>query len=231
MRHPEEDYELWMPWTDGLRRHVRLPNIGMLDCLTRFLRYPFSQAIDLPLNFVDAGACVGAFVLSAKTLIPNATVLAFEPYPPCWPYLEHNVQGIDGVRLFKCALGNREGTVRIGKPAGATVTIGQTSLYGDLSKAFEVKIKRLDDVVQRGTIHLMKLDVEGAELDVLQGAERILRQDRPTILVEIKTKNQNRAGHKNTDVVDYLTSLGYGPQGMAPYGDAIFQPVEEREFA
>ena len=222
----EEDIELWLPLRGRPRQNVRLPNIGMLDNLARFLRYPVFQPTDEPLRIVDAGACVGAFVMAVKEQAPNAVIHAFEPYAPCWPYLESNLAGLEGVTIHKCALGAQAGRAWLGRPSTAITTIGQTSLYGTLSGAQEVEVKTLDDVLAGEKVEVIKADVEGAELDVLKGARRTLAEQRPLLILELKEHNQARAGHTIKDVVDWLASRGYGKPKVFPYGDYLFEPVK-----
>ncbi len=223
----EEDFLLSLPMRGGKRVDVRLPNIGMLDNLARFLRYPFFQPTDQPMSVVDAGACVGAFCLAVKEQVPNATLHAFEPYPPCWPYLAENTAGLSGVTLYRHALGAVGGWAGLGRPNTAVITIGQTSLHGQLAEAVEVEVKTLDSVLGGQEIHVLKADVEGAELDVLKGARNILKEQRPLLILELKEGNQGRAGHSVKDVTDWLAAHGYGkPQGLA-YGDFLFAPVKD----
>jgi len=55
----------------------------------------------------------------------------------------------------------------------------------------------------------MKIDVEGAELPVLQGASASLKQYKPTIFIEVCEENFNRAGYTTRDVSGFLIDLGY----------------------
>jgi hypothetical protein len=68
---------------------------------------------------------------------------------------------------------------------------------------------------------LIKIDVEGAELMVLRGAERCLREFRPVLLLEIDEPNFRMAGYSRTDLFSYLRSLEY----RVPVGaDALRMP-------
>lgn len=205
----------------GARRTLRLPNIGMLDNLARFLRYPYTARNDSSPTVVDCGSCMGAFILATKEFLPKSRVIGFEPYSPCWPYLDNNLRGLKDVTVHRFALGDRPGQADIGRPDDAVVDIGQTSVYGRLENPERVEVRRLDDVVNE-PVHIMKIDVEGAELDVLRGAERILAESQPLLFIELKDKNQNRAGHQVQDVARFLKARNYGQVGQAVYGDMLF---------
>jgi FkbM family methyltransferase len=125
---------------------------------------------------VDVGANVGMFAVRAAKL--GANVLAFEPNPLCSQWLAETIvaNGFDDrVTLFACALGSQGGT--------GVLETGQGSLGARLDPATHsgaavtVAIRRLDDVAAEiGLMHvdLLKLDIEGHEVEVLKGAKGTL---------------------------------------------------------
>ena len=89
-------------------------------------------------------------------------------------------------------------------------SLGRLSLEGRFKNVrhdvVEVTTERLDDVSFGRPPRLLKIDVEGQELEVLRGAERMLRDAAPVVLVEVEQR------HRDGDVqevFDYLASLGY----------------------
>lgn len=68
----------------------------------------------------------------------------------------------------------------------------------------------LDDLFT-GPINFLKLDVEGYELEVLRGADRILAEEKPIIVLEQKSGNAERYGWKQYDALNYLKQRGYEP--------------------
>ena len=77
-----------------------------------------------------------------------------------------------------------------------------------------VEIRRLDDYI-RTPVRLIKIDVEGAEYDVLLGARQTLQASKPTLLIEIQTTNQEK-------VFSLLEGLGYSRTSL---GKSNFQFV------
>lgn len=81
-----------------------------------------------------------------------------------------------------------------------------------------VRVETLDaEIPADSPVGLIKIDVEGAEMDVLDGARRILAQDQPMILIELVEENQRAFGRTCADLVSQLESLGYA--GFAVAGD------------
>ncbi len=146
--------------------------------LTKFLLEQFSAPA--PRNFLDLGANIGYFsCLFGKLAAPDGKVVSIEPEPLNRALLEENLHhnGISNVAVHACAVGAAEGSARLGiyKPANR----GRHSMV-DLEhcKTFiEVPVRRLDDLL-RGTDvqswNLLKVDVEGYEPFVFEGAQETL---------------------------------------------------------
>lgn len=147
----------------------------------------FHQHIHPGDEVLDIGAAVGYYtLLSARLVGPRGRVVSFEPDPNNLQFLRSHVQQnrLTQVTVLPVALANEVGTVRFG---GGTGT-GTGRLCDD--GAVEVAVRRLDDVAEEINLrprHL-KIDVEGAELDVLRGGERTIRGSRPTIFLSTHEK-------------------------------------------
>ena len=142
--------------------------------------------------FVDCGASVGFVTVRAARRAER--VIAIEPHPVRFAYLERNVarNGLTNVKCFNCALGSASGTVAI---YDVDPTLGPHPL--DVSstpgrgRRFDVPLRRLDDLVEE-PVSVLKVDVEGAEVEVLGGAEEVLRSQ-PVVFVEslaMATRNE-----------------------------------------
>jgi FkbM family methyltransferase len=135
---------------------------------------------------IDAGAHYGFYTLPASRLVEkDGLVIAFEPASRNYRGLLANLQvnKIKNVKPFKMALGDFDGEVKLylgGHP-------GVHSIVYQHSKRFElVPIKRLDTVVNEfglSKVNLIKLDTEGAELKILQGALSTIKRHRPRLTI------------------------------------------------
>ncbi len=125
--------------------------------------------------FVDVGADVGAYALRAA--LRGMTVYAFEPNADNAGILRRNAE-LNALRLnlVECALGSSNGRARISEN-GATSRITQDN-------GVEVEMRTLDSF-DLPSVELLKIDVEGYELEVLKGARQTLARAHPAMMVEM----------------------------------------------
>ena len=130
----------------------------------------------------DVGAHVGFYTLLASRLVgPQGRVIAFEPLPRNVDLLERHLayNAASNVTLVKAAVGERSGEDRFD-------TTGEPSMGALAEEGELVQLVSIDDMVERGEVpppRLIKIDVEGAESRVLQGAAATLAKHRPVLLL------------------------------------------------
>ncbi len=122
---------------------------------------------------IDVGANIGIFSLAASQNFQNAEIYALEPHPDAYSRLVENLKlnRADNVRPLNRAVCSMSGPVRLS--AGASTTAGSVSDAGNLS----IDGISLDDLcAERAIDHvgLLKIDVEGGEVEVLRGAGKTL---------------------------------------------------------
>ena len=145
---------------------------------------------------VDVGGHCG---LWSKELVKIFVhVIAFEPVPEHRECYVKNVSGI--YTLHDCALGEADGSVTIFSQPGSS---GDSYVKGE----GEIPLRRMDDLIAE-PVDFIKLDCEGYELFALKGGEKMLRDNRPVVVVEQKPGKASKFGLKDTEAVDYLQSLG-----------------------
>lgn len=150
---------------------------------------------------VDVGAYIGNHTLFFSSVLGVRTI-AFEPNPLAFAALQANVElnGINGlVELHPLALGADTGT-------GEIVSAEATNLGGALFQASgqgEIRMAKLDDLIGEQRVHLIKIDVGGAEADVLRGARETIARSRPQLLVSAGTREVL------SEVEAVLRPLGY----------------------
>lgn len=175
--------------------------------LTRFLRPG--------MVFVDAGAHIGEYTVRAARLVTGAgEVHAFEPSPGTFAVLERSVElnHLQHVHLNQAALFDRDTEVSFHVDAQPTLSAIQakSAPASHAPTTIPVKAMRLDSYwgTAARAIDLVKVDVEGAELDVIRGASGL--KDRPLWIFEYSRENYSNQGHQAEDVLRELTEVGYG---------------------
>jgi len=131
----------------------------------------------------DIGANVGFYTLLASVLVgPSGRVVAFEPLPRNLGFLHGHVSRNrrDNVRIIEAAVAEVPGEATFEDVAHGSMA--RLSTRGSI----RVKVVALDDLTDRGEIpepQMMKIDVEGAEIEVLKGATRLIQRARPTLFL------------------------------------------------
>ncbi len=132
-------------------------------------------------GLVDVGANVGIhskILHRFSVLYPQLRFFAFEADPDTARRLAETLRDTD-VRLFPCAASSQNGTLEFARGAVSHVSTRRdlTSSY-QLNETFKVECRRLDDCEIEGSRLILKIDVEGQEWDVVQGAEAWFRAGR-----------------------------------------------------
>jgi FkbM family methyltransferase len=146
-----------------------------------------------PHTIVDGGANVGQFARAAAETFPDARVIAFEPLPEVAEHLRANLADRPRVEVRTMALGRVDGTVPFYRnrysPASSILRLRsdarQSFAQVEESGAVEVQLARLDTALQGDPLEppvLLKLDLQGYELEALHGAEATLRRTQHVLL-------------------------------------------------
>jgi FkbM family methyltransferase len=170
---------------------------------------------------VDVGANYGLWAWHlARAVSPDGRVVAFEPIPETARSLRRVLRllgttGAVEVHVAGCGETHATATFRIptAGPAGPPVAglahiAGIESTEGSLTA--ESPTVPLDAAVSDGNVSVIKVDVEGAELFVLRGATRILREQQPTVICEIgRGLLAGRYGIEAGELVELMRRHGY----------------------
>lgn len=144
--------------------------------ITKFI----CETINNNFNCIDIGANNGYYtVLMSMIGGPNSAVYSFEPMPDSYKLLAENVKGRDNILAFNMALGSEVGFMKLNFESEADGTASGIKLPSHKNEVV-VPVSTLDhELIDKGLISLdkptlMKIDVEGFELDVVEGGSKLL---------------------------------------------------------
>ena len=199
----------------------RLTSFGVLDVELALLRRLLKPGD----TFVDAGANVGVYSLAAAAAVgPTGRVIACEPAPGTMRLLRHSVALNEAhwVELHETALSDYQGKAEFVtfEPGSALSSFApQRQWAGDSTT---VAVTSLDELIgdRAPGVALVKIDVEGAELQVARGAERLFSTRRPPVIVELEPEHLRRQGGDVGEFEAFFTGLGYRAYRITEKGEA-----------
>jgi FkbM family methyltransferase len=183
-------------------RSFRVPLRGNLGFVNLTISEPWMTALLLKLEsfirqpdalFVDVGVNIGQTLLKMRSVLPDLPYVGFEPNPSCVSYVAELIaaNSFENATVFPFGL--------FGRPAVLTLQLysedrhdSSASLIPDfrggsanLMQKLNVPVFPISSVVLDRSATFVKIDVEGAELDVVEAIEPVLLRDQPLILMEI----------------------------------------------
>jgi len=184
---------------------------------------PFKKYIPLNGTVIDVGASIGDHTITyAEWVGTGGTVVAFEVNPRAYVCLQHNTKYLPQVLPIKTGLSNVEDKVTLVELNNS----GAAYLSSDKSKT-KVPVTTLDSY-EFEDVDFMKIDVEGYEVKVLEGAIKLIEDSRPVILIEVNRYTLERAGTSADALLSLLTELGYSMEitdSRIPWSDPQFDLI------
>ncbi|WP_439358112.1 FkbM family methyltransferase [Bradyrhizobium sp. DASA03007] len=174
-------------------------------------------------TIVDVGANVGQFALFARERWPHANILSFEPLDDCWQTF-NTIFGTDNrVQLFKFGVGSFEGEVAINvanendSSSILQPSTTQADVFGTIVNIRKkVTLRRLGSTMHADQVAspaLLKIDVQGFELDVLKGCEDLLQRFH-TVYVEASYVELYEGQALAGEVIEFLHRHGFILRGI-----------------
>jgi FkbM family methyltransferase len=202
---------------------------GNLFSLSSFEIVTNLQRIAPNLNYIiDVGANSGQFTKVASHHYPDAKMDVFEPLPNLYPKIQKLFEGKKNITTHNLALGNEFGTIKFNKNSfghiSSILDISSENIHypkGENSlDQIDVEIKTLDSLslfehARKGN-SLLKLDVQGYELEVLKGGEETLK-NLDYILIEANLEQLYNNQPTFTEVNTYLNNKGFELAGMLDF--------------
>jgi FkbM family methyltransferase len=187
---------------------------------------------------IDVGAHSGEFSSAVRAVLPDVQIYAFEPLPDCCKKLKQRIRGNGSLRVFQVALGEQSGPVEFWRSsfAKSSSLLRMSRLHQEAfpwsaaSRPMVVQLGRLDDYADKMELSsktLLKIDVQGYEDRVLQGASELLKQI-SYVIVEVSVSPLYEKQAKFHNIYTFLLESGFAYDGnleqlVSPADGAILQ--------
>ena len=167
-------------------------------------------------NAVDIGVYRGVYSLKLSQNFNQ--IHAFEPNPLLFPYLNNNLKKIiKNINLYNLALSDKSGETELKLPVRSEsifkdnieelYQLGAASIHPENEfenfKKVHVKVDKLDNILIKN-IGFIKIDVEGHELEVIEGAKETIAKDKPILLIEIEKRHSKRPVEETINKINKL---------------------------
>jgi len=172
--------------------------------------YFFSFPNNSP-KILDCGSNIGMSILYFKKLYPDSTILAFEPNPNAFKLLKMNVEqnNLSNVQLFNVGLSNEESELDFFMDSNKGTLVGSIHKTRGGDNKITVNCKKLSSYIGTSHFDLLKMDIEGAEMGVLQD-----------LITENKLKQSDR----------YIIEYHHKIHGARSEFSKFISPFEKNDF-
>ena len=216
-------------WSPPLRLYVSPLVAHTHGQVHRLDRRVFLQALAPGMTVIDVGASSGFFtLLAARTMGATGHIHAVEPSPRALARLERNVRlsKARNVTIHPYAAGRRRERKIFHVTTGGGTDGFHGSDFSPTVETIDVSAVPLDEVIA-SPVHLVKIDVEGAEIEVLTGMTRILSESPAlALLVEWNPSGQRRAGRDPLELPRFLQDHGFTALQVLDESAGRIQPLE-----
>ncbi len=180
-----------------------------------------------PKKILDIGAHLGNWAARMKRVFPDSEILSLEGNPNCAPELRSK-----NPNSLIVLLGEKEGTKDFYLPADENTPEGgsfykENTHYYNNYKTISLPICTLDSITANKGFDFIKIDVQGAELDIIKGGLKTIL-DSSFLQLEVSFLNCNQGAPLASEIISYLHSLGFslydiGSNFVTPKGYRLYQ--------
>jgi len=177
-------------------------------------------------NVIDVGANIGFYTLNFAKKARKGCVYSFEPFPHNYKLLGKNISlnNFNNISTFPIALGEIEKKVEMNNLEDRNLGMVHIVPHSknELNNSIEVNTLDYFFIEKTFKIDLIKIDIEGYEMNFIHGAINILTKDYPILFVEVIDKHLKKYNSSAYELVKKLEDLGYNHIVNAETGQLIY---------
>jgi FkbM family methyltransferase len=197
-------------WIEYQFNHGRIDKNSYYDKLTELV---MKKVLEPTSVCIDVGCHEGSILRLMMKYAPNGAFLVFEPLPHLYEKLIQEFGSSDNVHIYNIALSNTEGESSfnyvVSNPGYSGLIRRRYDSPQEKDTQLVVRTRRLDTILSSekvSRVSFMKIDVEGAEYLVIDGAQSRIRSDKPVIVFEHGIGGSDCYGKTPEDLFDLLSN-------------------------
>lgn len=200
------------------------------------IRY-FEKHIQANDVVLDIGANIGAYCITSGKHYVGARIFAFEPIPMNAQLIRASIllNGISNVQVIQKCVADYCGKTEFSISTDSAYSSMMDTMRRPEQQVIQAEVIRLDDFCAENQIEqigLIKVDVEGAEERVINGAKELLTGAKPPrlIMMELYDNNLKIFGSSISKVIEKMASYGYSPYVLVNKTKVTFEDKHHNEY-
>jgi FkbM family methyltransferase len=201
------------------KKILNVMRTGKFSAASYIMCSRLSNVIDSPDLIIDVGANVGQFSSSAANFFPKAEVHSFEPIPECYQILLKNTEKLPNIKTYNFAVGSSDKNIQffinadVQSSSALKTSELRLEIFPDKYEIAKIEVEqKCLDTVYAGRVLgencLLKMDVQGLEVDVLKGAVNSLSGIR-YVLLEAAVQPMYEGEVCLQDMITFTENLGF----------------------
>jgi len=188
----------WVPSNDAQIKDWRKKGTPYVQdrCLNSFIKYCSRNKVTLN-NVLDVGAWCGTWSLAMQKFATN--INSFEPNNIHYECLQKNLKEFKNIKTFNHAVGSKNSSIKLSEESSTQNT-------RVIDEEGNVPIRTIDSLGLEN-VDMIKIDVEGLEMEVLKGATDTLNNVK-YLMIELNN-NSKKYGSSNIEIEKHLSNLGF----------------------
>jgi FkbM family methyltransferase len=210
---------------DGVKFKIPIINeVGINNYLSlseSWMHHILKRLLDTEKTFIDVGINLGQTLIKVKATNKSIRYIGFEPNPNCVNYINEliKVNNLQNIEIYPIGISDKSTVLKLNlfsdsEHDSAASIIEEFRDSNNIKRSINVPVFNISELglTNNPKVGIIKIDVEGAELEVLKGLKERIKSDRPLMLIEIlptySSQNANRVNRQN-EILNLIIEFNY----------------------